>query len=301
LEETMKRALSFAATGLCLALGAWSGNAHAGLSSCGDINVHADAMCQVEVQGGCTAHCAEPQLEVACSAQLETSCQGMCTADADVKCTGACDVKGCEAKCNVDPGSFDCSAQCQVDADAKCNAQCKGEAAGSQAQGECTASCKASIGAECDASCKGTPPTADCTAKCQATCEGSCTGQARASCQVDCQSSGYAKCEGDLKVQCEGECTKPEGAVFCDGNYVDDGGNAKKCIDALDAWLKAHVDVSAQGTASGDCTGNTCQGMAEGTAKASCATVPGGPAGAGVALFGMMLAGAAIARRRRAR
>src|SRR5260221_2932013 len=154
----MKRALSFAATGLCLALGAWSGTAHAGLSSCGNIDVQADATCQVEVQGGCTAHCEPPQLELACSAQLETSCQGMCTAKADVSCTGSCDLKGCEAKCTVDPGSFNCSAECQVDADAHCEGQCTAEAAGTQAHGECVASCKASISASCDASCKGTPP-----------------------------------------------------------------------------------------------------------------------------------------------
>src|SRR3954471_9325519 len=129
----MKRALSIATTGLCLALGVWSGSARAGLASCGDINVEADAMCQVEVEGGCTAHCEPPQLELACSAQLEASCKGDCTAEADVACTGSCDVKGCEAKCKVDPGSFDCSGQCQVDADAKCSAQCKGEASGSQA------------------------------------------------------------------------------------------------------------------------------------------------------------------------
>src|SRR5689334_17668130 len=110
----MKRALTFATTGLCLALGVWSGTARAGLASCGDINVHADATCQVEVEGGCTAHCTQPKVELACSAKLEASCQGMCTAKADVKCTGACDVTSCEAKCNVDPGSFDCSAQCNV-------------------------------------------------------------------------------------------------------------------------------------------------------------------------------------------
>jgi len=296
----MKRVLTFAATGLCLALGVWSGTARAGLDSCGNINVQASGMCAVEVQGGCTAHCTEPKVELACSAQLETKCEGMCTAKADVKCTGSCDVTRCEAKCKVDPGNFDCNAQCSVDADAKCSAQCSGEAKGSTAEGQCAASCKASISAECDASCKGTPPSADCTAKCQATCEGSCTGQARASCQVDCQSSGYAKCEVDLQGKCEAECKRPDGAVFCDGNYVDDGGNAQKCIDALDAWLKAHVDVTAQGTASSDCMGSTCEAMAEGSAKASCATVPGGPAGAGIALFGMVLAGAAIARRRRA-
>lgn len=295
----MKLALGFVATGLCLALGAWSGTAHAGLSSCGDVDVEANAMCEVEVEGGCTAHCDPPQLELACSAKLEASCSGECTAKAEASCTGSCDIEGCKAKCDVDAGHFNCSAQCQVDADAHCEGECKGEASGSQAHGECVASCKASISAECDASCDAAGPSADCEAKCKATCEGSCTGEARASCQVDCQAKGYAKCEGDLKVQCEGECTKPEGALFCDGQYIDHGGNLQDCIDSLDIWLKAHVDVSAQGTASGQCEGGSCEGEAEGEAKASCATVPGGPAGAGVALFGMVLAGAAIARRRR--
>jgi MYXO-CTERM domain-containing protein len=296
---TMKLALGFATTGLCLALGVWSGTARAGLSSCGDIDVQADATCQVEVEGGCTAHCAPPQLELACSAQLEASCKGGCTAMADVSCTGSCDLQGCQAKCDVDPGKFDCSAQCQVDADTQCQGECQGKASGSQAHGECVASCKASISAECNASCSGTPPKADCKAKCQATCEGSCTGQARASCQVDCQAKGYARCEGDLKLKCEGECKKPEGALFCDGQYIDHGGKLQDCIDSLDAWLKSHVDVTAQGTASGACTGSACQGQAQGSATASCATVPGGPAGGAIALFGMVLAGAAIARRRR--
>jgi MYXO-CTERM domain-containing protein len=282
-----------------LALGVWSGTAHAGLASCGDINVEADAMCQVEVAGGCTAHCEPTKLELACSAKLEGSCQGMCDAKADVTCTGSCDLTACKAKCDVNPGNFDCSAQCQVDADAHGAGECKAKASGSQAHGECVASCKASISAECDASCTGTPPSANCEAKCQATCQGSCTGQARAACQVDCQASGYAECEGNLKAKCEGECSQPEGALFCDGQYIDHGGKLQNCIDSLNGWLTAHVDASAQGTASGQCSGANCEGEAEGTAKASCATVPGGPAGAGAALFGMVLAGAAIARRRR--
>ena len=293
----MKLSLGFAATGLCLALGAWSGTARAGLSSCGDIDVDADASCQVEVKGGCTAHCEPPQLELACSAKLEASCSGECKAEADVSCTGSCDLSACKAKCDVDPGNFNCSASCTANADAQCSAQCSGKASGSQAHGECVASCKASISAECDASCKGTPPSANCEAKCQATCQGSCTGQARAECQVSCQADGYAKCEGDLKVKCEGECTQPEGALFCDGQYIDHGGKLQDCIASLDAWLKAHVDVTAQGMAS--CANNSCE--AEGEASASCATVPGGPAGGGVALLGMVLAGAAIGRRRAAR
>jgi len=289
----MKLGLSFAATSLCLAFAAWSGTAHAGLSSCGDIDVEADAKCKVEVEGGCTAHCEPPQLELACSAKLQASCSGQCTAKAEVSCSASCDVD-CKAKCEVDPGSFECSASCKADIDAHCAGECKGEASGSQAHGECVASCKASISAECEASCEGTKPSASCEAKCKGSCEGSCTGKARVDCQVDCQASGYAKCEGDLKVKCEGECTQPEGALFCDGQYIDHGGKLEDCIDSLNAWLTAHVDASAQGSAS--CSGNSCE--AEGEAKASCATVPGGPAGGGIALVGMMLAGAAIARRR---
>jgi hypothetical protein len=297
----MKLALGFAATSLCLALGTSSGAARADIaSSCGAIDVEANAMCEVEVSGGCRAHCEPPQLELACAAKLEGSCQGTCTAEADVKCTGSCDVSGCKAKCDVDPGNFDCSAQCQVDADAHCSGECEAEVSGSKAHGQCVASCKASISAECDASCSGTPPTADCEAKCEATCEGSCTGKARASCQIDCQASGYAKCEGDLKVKCEGECDKPEGALFCDGQYIDHGGKLQDCISEINGWLEAHVDASAQGTASGECSGGSCEAQAEGSAEASCATVPGGPAGTGAALFGMVLAGAAIARRRQA-
>jgi MYXO-CTERM domain-containing protein len=295
----MKLNLGFAAAGLCLALGAWSGNARAALSSCGDINVHGDATCQVEVEGGCTAHCTEPQVELSCSARLEVSCQGMCTATAEASCTAACKVDDCEAECNVDPAKFDCNAQCQVDADAHCEGKCSGEVKGSQAKGDCVASCKASIGAECKGSCSAKPAMVDCKAKCTASCEGSCTGQARANCQVDCQADGYADCRGQLKAQCEGQCTKPEGALFCDGQYIDEGGHLEDCIGSIEDWISSHVDVSAQGTASGSCVNNMCQGEAEGSAKASCATVPGGPAGAGVALFGMVLAGAAIARRKR--
>ena len=89
--------------------------------------------------------------------------------------------------------------------------------------------------------------------------------------------------------------------MFCDGQYVDHGGNAEDCIKSLNAWLTANVDVSARGSASGDCSGNTCEGEAEGEASASCATVPGGSAGGSFALVAMMLAGAAIGRRRSAR
>ena len=48
----MKLSLGFAVTGLSLALGAWTGAARAAsLADCGNIDVQADATCQVEVEG----------------------------------------------------------------------------------------------------------------------------------------------------------------------------------------------------------------------------------------------------------
>src|SRR6266567_1867728 len=111
----MKLALGFAATGLCLALGAWSGQAHAALSDCGNIDVEADAECKVEVEGGCTAHCDPPEMRLACIAELDASCEGECKVEAEVSCTGSCNVD-CAADCKVDPGSFECSAECEANA-----------------------------------------------------------------------------------------------------------------------------------------------------------------------------------------
>ena len=162
------------------------------------------------------------------------------------------------------------------------------------------ASCQATASAECEASCEATPPSADCRAQCEASCTGQCTAQARAECQIDCQSDGYADCKFDAQGGCEAECSAPEGALFCDGQYVDHGGNAEECIASLEAWIKSKVDVKATGSAMGECKNGTCEAEAEGEASASCATVPGGAAGSGVALVGMILAGAAIGRRRRA-
>jgi MYXO-CTERM domain-containing protein len=108
------------------------------------------------------------------------------------------------------------------------------------------------------------------------------------------------KCEGDLKVDCEAQCSKPEGALFCDGQYVDNGGNLAECTAAIEAWLAAQASFEASGSASGECNGGTCEAEAEGEASASCSTVPGGPAGFGAALIGMIVAGAALGRRRRA-
>jgi MYXO-CTERM domain-containing protein len=52
-------------------------------------------------------------------------------------------------------------------------------------------------------------------------------------------------------------CSKPEGAIFCNGQYVN-ATNAKECIAYL-ATRQIKVDTSASGSLS--CTGTDCAGI----------------------------------------
>lgn len=99
-----------------------------------------------------------------------------------------------------------------------------------------------------------------------------------------------AKCEADVTGGCKAQCTKPDGAIFCDGHYVDVGNNFQNCLNALNAVLNVKVE------ASGSCSGNNCMGQA----SASCGSIsPGEPAlgGTGI-LVGLGAVGIALARRR---
>ena len=269
--------------------------AHAGIEACGNIDVKANASCKVEVKGGCTAQCEPVRFEAACAAKFQVSCDGKCTANVTSECTTSCGGE-CDADCKVDPGKFDCKANCSADCDADCTARCASNANKS----ECQASCKGSCSARCDSSCTGTPPSADCRAKCSACCGGSCKAQANFDCNVKCQAETYASCKADFSGGCKVQCEKPEGALFCDGNYVDTGGNLANCIDALKTLLNLRVDVSATGSA--NCDNGACE--AEGEASASvgaCELAPAGtsrPLGAAGIVMGI---GAVVfgARRRR--
>jgi hypothetical protein len=44
--------------------------AEAGIEACGDIHVEAEAQCEVEVEGGCVAHCEPVRFEASCAAEL---------------------------------------------------------------------------------------------------------------------------------------------------------------------------------------------------------------------------------------
>ena len=260
--------------------------ARAGIEECGNIDIDANATCTLEVEGGCEAKCKPLAVEAACAGQLELSCRSRCDVEADLSCTAACNLGSCVADCTIDPPRFDCTAECNLQADAECAGQCQANAD----QSECEASCKATYSASCDAQCQGTPPSASCEAKCQARCDADCTAKANVDCQVDCQAEGYVDCKARVKGGCDVACSSPEGALFCDGQYVDPRGELQQCIDALRAQLD--IQVEARGTASSDCAGNTCSGEAEGSASASCDLGPGAPAAGTPGALCLLLAAA---------
>jgi hypothetical protein len=240
----------------------------AGSDACGNIALVANGNCKVEVSGGCTGDC-QPIAFVA-------ACDGQCTLSADASCTGGCEAS-CETKCNVDPPSFDCSGECTASCEASCSDSCTGTT------GDCVAQCKGSCSNRCNIECTATPGSADCSTKCKASCGASCTVQANVNCSLECS----AKLEGGCKVDCEA----PEGALFCDGQYVDVT-NIDECI----AYLETQgFNVSANAS----CNANGCE------ASVGCAASPYiGPANDRLAIgsvAGLMVGLGLVASRRRRR
>jgi len=255
--------------------------ARAGVEACGNIHVEANANCEVLVEGGCEAQCVPPRLEAACAAELTASCEGQCNELPSVECTGSCQAD-CDAQCIVDPGSIDCRARCEGSCEANCDAECGTDS-------ECHASCEANCSGSCESSCQVAPPEATCEARCEAACEGSCEANTNLDCQIDCQAEGYVECKARLEGGCETACTRPEGALFCDGQYVDHGGNLEECITAL----QARYGIEVEGYAEGSCQPGRCEGEAGGSVSCSV-----GRGGAGFIPFALMIALFGAVRRR---
>ena len=97
----------------------------------------------------------------------------------------------------------------------------------------------------------------DCDAGCEASCEGSCEVDANIDCQAECQADARADCEAELQGGCDVACKSHDGALFCDGQYVDYGDNLKTCVDALKAAI--HARVSGEAEAQSSCSGNSCR------------------------------------------
>lgn len=249
-----------------------------GLDACGDIFVDAGANCEVLVEGGCTAQCEPVAFNASCAAEGAIGCQGGCNLDVEASCTASCQGT-CEADCNVDPGAFDCRASCEGNCAGDCSARCSAESNSA----ECQASCESTCSLECGASCDIDAPQADCMAQCQGCCSGECSASVNLDCQIDCQADLYVECKADLQGGCEAQCSAPEGALFCDGQFIEVS-NIDSCANALRDLLDIEVEFSAE---------------AEGSASFSCSVADEPSHGAGALLGFGALCLLALGRRRR--
>lgn len=270
--------------------------ARAGIvDSCGLIEINADTKCEMRVEGGCTTSCTPINFTAECSAQLYVDCNGGCNATIDAQCTATCGAT-CSAECMVDPAKFDCAASCKADCSGSCDARC----AGAADTNRCRSSCQSTCDGECNARCEVTPPSADCQAKCDASCSGSCDADVNMQCQIDCQNKSFVDCETKLEGGCKTACSKPDGALFCDGQYVEVGDKLDACVAALEEAFQIKVTGYAYGDA--QCSGNSC--TAEAGAGCSCAQVAAGGAhestGTALGLLGAFAAfGLAAGRRKK--
>lgn len=255
-----------------------------GIAACNNIDVSAEAQCEVQVEGGCDVKCTPVSVQAACAANLYVGCNGTCKLEAEASCEASCNVTDCVAKCNVNPGEFRCSADCEASCSGSCDAECNAMAGDGEAKARCQASCSATCQGKCDASCTGTAPEASCQARCDASCKGSCSGKANIKCQAACQAKGSVECEARVTGGCKARCETPEGAIFCSGEYVDAGDNLKECINALYAKYAIKVNVSGSSSLSSQCSNGVCsfEAEAEGEVSASCSVAdPGRCAPAG--------------------
>lgn len=270
----MRRSLSqwfLGALAAPVLLFASAASAAPGPEACGNIQLTANAQCEFVTSGGCTAQCEPISFVAACDGKCNASISASCTAD----CSGSC-----SAECEVNPGSFDCQASCKADCSADCAGRCSAEDNKAECEGYCTASCDGSCKAQCDV----VPPSADCQAQCQACCSGSCDVDANFDCSLDCSA--------ELKGGCEVQCEAPEGALFCDGQYVDFGQNAEDCV----AYLQEVLNIEVSGYA--ECSGNTCKA---GCSLSACTTAAATqtPWDAGALAGAVVCVGMVVARRRR--
>lgn len=248
--------------------------ARADLSDCGDISLEAEAECSViPPTASCDVMCTPISVRAACSAKLAASCEAGCDKLPSVDCSGKC-VAECTGDCTVDPGKFDCQAACRADCSGSCGAKCSANSDKAGCMAECSGACSVS----CKGSCDVAPPSASCDAKCEAGCEGSCKVDTNFDCQASCQAKGYAKCEADIQGSCKAKCKSTKGALFCDGQFVDNGDDLDMCIDALKAAFNAKVTIKASSEGESGCDGGTCEASGRAKVSSDCSSTPGSPA-----------------------
>lgn len=260
------------------------------LDRCGDfffdLGTGGDLDCELVVEGGCETACEPLAFEVSCAAGGALECRGECKPlEIDIDCSLDCEA-GCDTECSG--GEFDCGVFCEAGCSADCDAYCENDN-----DEHCAASCRANCSVTCDSYCNVELPT--CETQCKAGCDGRCEAEISAGCNVECSSDLYLDCEASASGGCNTQCEQLDGALFCEGQWVDTD-DLDGCVDQLVAYF----DIEVTGYAEANCDGNECSAEAGGSVSCSAARATSGSHfNAGLMIVGLAGAGLTAARRLR--
>ena len=248
--------------------------AAAATNPCGNIELLAINSCEIRIEGGCKADCTPLNFQAACDGQCNVTLQTSCTAECNT---------GCSAQCEAMPAMFNCEASCKADCAARVVSQCD---AGDE---ECQTYGQVDCNANCESNCSVVPPEAQCSAGCEAACNGSCETDANFDCSL--------QCSADLKGGCEANCDAPQGALFCDGQFIN-----PTSLDECLAYLGSNFGIQFGGQGEVDAGVESPPQMEMEEDKTSCTTTPApGSTSFDVGALATMAAGVGlvVSRRRR--
>ena len=233
--QTLKKLACMTATVLgASGLFASTALAETSTNPCGNIEFTSVGECHFEFEGGCKANC-QPLSFVA-------ACDGQCNAEVNVECTGSC-TGGCQAECEAN-ANFSCTTNCEADCETQVVAQCD------SGDTECENYCRSSCSTECESSCQGSAEL-DCQGQCDMCCEGSCDANANFDCNISCSA--------ELKGGCEIDCDAPEGALFCDGQYLAIQ-DIPACVEYLVENFEIEIEIEVEASASASVGGCSTSG-----------------------------------------
>jgi hypothetical protein len=239
----------------------------ASAAECGWLVAGGDLQCKLVVSG-CSVECTP----VSFTAQCGATCEGNCNVTVDASCEGSCE-SSCMGHCT--PGHIDCEGDCETSCGTECTTYCNAH----PTETACVTDCHSNCATSCQSHCAITP--ASCEESCQASCQGSCNAHVDASCQARCQGG----CTSMLTGGCEDDCDGLNGALFCNGQYVELG-DFTSCVAEFAPSLA--LDLT--------CNGAGCQGVGSATCSTTQASdEPVSFAAIGALAFGVGL----IATRRR--
>lgn len=251
-----------------------SSTASAGEEACGKFDFSGGLNCKIEVSGGCSAKCTP--------ISFEAGCNGGCTAEPDPGCVDDDCGEACILECN--PELLDCFAGCHSECDADVQAECE---AADPTKTDCAIQAKSQCNGHCEAACE--VPPSDCKEHCNKCCFGSCQTLKNFQCDFDC----YAEFKGGCDVSCQ----QPEGAIFCNGQFV----NATDIGECINYLLTQGIEVDVSATASVECGPEGCD-FAAAVEGAGCSFVaPGNGETEMVLLLGLFGLGLIVVRQRRLR